>query len=328
MTYMMPIVTRDYKFSDGTLEQLADIIAANLTRDLADLAARGITAATVTNLQGLRTAFSDTPTDDEARALVTTAVEEKNAAREAALVPARALRTAAQNVFGEDTGKYKRFGFKDMNELPDNELPRAMRRMKRVGTALLAELATEGIDAAFLTAFGDDITAFDDSIENVRIAEEERDVLGEERAEKGNILYKEIVRVCNIGKDVYAPISESKYNDYVIERFIGTRSGNTVVYEGNLTSPGTAVILTPGIIFTMAMLIKLEMNGTGGRGYFADIAGNPPGPGQPFMDVQGGQNATGEAGADWGYFAGTRTVLSVQNIGMTNGTYKITIYLA
>ncbi|MES2620461.1 MAG: hypothetical protein V4615_06380 [Bacteroidota bacterium] len=255
-------------------------------------------------------------------------MEEKDAAREAALVPARALRTAAQNVFGEDTGKYKRFGFKDMNELPDNELPRALRRMKRVGDALQAELAGEGIDAAFFTAFALDITAYDDSIENVRIAEEERDLLAEERGEKGNILYKEVVRVCNIGKDVYAGVSESKYNDYVIERFIGTRSGNTVVYEGNLNSPGTIPINTPGIFFTALMLIKLEMNGTGGRGYFADIAGNPPGPGQPFMDVQGGQQNTGEAGADWGYFVGTRTVLSVQNIGMTNGTYKITIYLS
>ncbi|MES2620462.1 MAG: hypothetical protein V4615_06385 [Bacteroidota bacterium] len=67
MTYMMPIVTRDYKFSDGTLEQLADLIAANLTRDLADLAPRGITAATVTALQQMRTNFSNVPTDDEAR---------------------------------------------------------------------------------------------------------------------------------------------------------------------------------------------------------------------------------------------------------------------
>ena len=215
-------VVRDYDFSDGTLEQLADYLKQNLTRDLAKLAARGITAATITYLESLRDTFSEQPSDTEALGVITTAVEVKNAARDAALVDARRLRTAAQNVFDVNSGKYHRFGFSDMDKLSDNDLPRALRTMYRVGSKLQGELAGEGIDTTFLEDFKAHIKTIDDELENVRQAEEERDVATEGRIASGNSLYKEVARLCNIGKDVFVTISQALYNDYVIMNFTGT----------------------------------------------------------------------------------------------------------
>jgi len=220
------IATRDYKFSDGTLEQLADLVKANIIRDMAALAVRGVTAATATALQALIDTFKDAPTDEEAQGVVSQAVEIKNAARDGALLKARSLRSAAANVYGEDAAKYKRFHFEDMDKLRDNDLPRAMRKMARVGSVLQAELAGEGIDAAFITAFETAIETLDTELDNVDIAEQERDRMTEDRIEKGNTLYKEIVRLTNIGKDVFASVSEATYNDYVIENFTGSGSGN------------------------------------------------------------------------------------------------------
>lgn len=120
------------------------------------------------------------------------------------------------------------------------------------------------------------------------------------------------------------------FAEYQAARSINSSGGgspNVEVFEGVINTPGIAVISTPGIIFTDTTLIKLEMVGTGGRGYFSDFAGNPPGPGQPFLDVQDGQQDTGEAGPEWGFVPGTRIILSVQNIGMSPGQYKITVFL-
>jgi hypothetical protein len=237
---------RHYNFSDGTLEQFADFVKANITRDLTPLASRGITAATATNLQGLRDDFAELPTYTEALGIITTAVEEKNEARETALIDARRLRTAAQNVFGEVSGKYNRFGFTGMDKIEDNDLPRAMRRMQRTGVNLQSAIAAEGIDASFLSRFTDNIKAFDDKLEDVRIAEEARDIAAEDRIKAGNILFKEIVRLCNIGKDVFAPTSEAKYNDYVMVHFTGTDEGDIDDYEIETTIvPAGSSLLLP-----------------------------------------------------------------------------------
>ncbi len=249
MATKFPIAIRTYNFSDGALEQLTDFIKASILQDLAELAARGITTATTDNLQDLRDAFADTPTDEEARGQVTDAVEIKDAAREAALDEARRLRTAAINKFGTGTGKYNRFGFEGMDELSDNNLPRALRRMHRVGTALQALLASEGIDAAFLTTFSAATQTFDDEIENVRMAEESRDEQTEDRINKGNTLYAEDVRLCAIGKDVFDGVSESKYNNYVIENFVGTDTSLANQYDlatFNIPASGSVIIAIGG----------------------------------------------------------------------------------
>lgn len=243
MAAKTPASLRNYNFSDGTLEQLADYTAGNITRDLAALAERNITAATIASLEALRAVFCDMPTDIEARAIVTEASEEKEAKRGVLLHHARRLRTAALNTFGENTSAYNRFGFEGMDRLEDIKLPRACRRMHRIATALLADLAGEGIDAAFLTTFLTAIGNYDTALDNIDIAEESRDAQTADRIKKGNALYKEIVRLSHIGKDVFASISEALYNDYVIENFIGTGTiaATSLRVAGKVTSSATGL---------------------------------------------------------------------------------------
>lgn len=314
---------RDYKFSDGLLEQLADFTAGNLTRDLAELAARGITTSTVAALQNLRTDFTNTPTDTELRALVTEAVENKDTAREAALVNARRLRTAAQNVYGLQAAKYRRFGFEDMDKLKENDLPRALRRMHRTGTALLAELASEGIDTVFLIDFAGSISNYDSALDAVDVAEENRDHETEVRIQKGNTLYKEIVRVCNIGKDVFVTTSEATYNDYVIENYTGTGS-NSVTREGDLEGNEIKTINTTGL--TIAATTNMHLFGRPGtvtRWYFSATEGTPANLSDPYVDVDPSTDAVYRA-SDLG-FNGSRPYLLVQNLGGNAGSYKVII---
>jgi len=214
------VTVRDYNFSDATLAQLADSMKSNITRDLAALAERNITPATIAQLDAMIDVFKDYPTDEEAKGDVGIAVETKEVAIGNALTKARMLRTAALNVFGEGSSKYSRFGFERMDKINDDKLPRSLRSMWRVGTKLQPLLAAEGIDAVFLTSFKTAIDAIVTALDNVDIAEENRDEQTEARIATGDTLYKEVVRLGNIGKDVFATISEALYNDYLIESFV------------------------------------------------------------------------------------------------------------
>lgn len=314
---------RQYNFSDGLLEQLADYTAGNLTRDLGQLAARGITNGTVLHLQNLRTDFINTPTDGELRAIETETVESKNTAREAALLNARRLRTAAQNVYGLQAAKYKRFGFEDMDKLRDNDLPRALRRMHRTGQALEAELAGEGIDVTFLTDFASSINNYDNALDAVDVAVENRDHETEVRTEKGNTLYKEIVRVCNIGKDVFVTVSEATYNDYVIENFTGTGS-NSATREGALAGNEIKTINTAGLTITGTTNMHLfGRPATASRWYYSPTEGTPPNLSDPYVDVEPTTDAVYRA-VDIG-FDPSRPYLLVQNLGGNAGSYKVII---
>ena len=86
MDYRKPVAERDYNFSDGLLEQLADRTRINITRDLAVLAARGVTTTTISNLETLTETFKDSPDDTDARGSVTVSVEDKDLARDTVLI--------------------------------------------------------------------------------------------------------------------------------------------------------------------------------------------------------------------------------------------------
>jgi len=234
------IAVKDFNFSYGKLLFIADVVKGLVGMDIALLSARGVTETTILNLGVLIDNLRNTRQDHELRGLITEAVEIKNAARDAALKDARILRTAAQNKFGEGSPKYNRFRFENINNQREAELPRDLRSMQRVGVKLLPAFeGEEGITPEFLAAFLVKINAIDDAMENVRIAEEDRDQYTEERVTSANILYKEIVRLCNIGKSVFEDLSHAKYKNYVIAKYIGRRKAKPAL-EGTL-QPGSFV---------------------------------------------------------------------------------------
>ena len=272
MSEILEEEVRAYKCSDGKLAQYGDFVVALLTRDLVALGERGITAAgTITPLQGLITAFRNSPTDANARGVVTDAVEIKDAARDSALTDARTLRTAAQNKLGIGSGKYNRFKFESMDRQPDGDLELELRSMHFVGTNLQSQLESEGITIAFLDGFLAKIEAFRLEIQNARYAEVIRDDMTEDRIKKGNAVYKEIVRVCNIGQDYFSTRSEAKYNDYVIENFLGSDAEN-IIKTGNVGGNNQVTIPLEGVIMNGFRDLKLTCLATSDEGAVLELA--------------------------------------------------------
>jgi hypothetical protein len=100
-------------------------------------------------------------------------------------------------------------------------------------------------------------------------------------------------------------------------------NGEPVVIEGSVPSPGIVTANTTGINITLATLLLLEAFNTGLRFYFSDSPGGIPGPATVFVDVEAGQSANVTA-AQLG-FGGANVHLCIENIGMTPGTYRITV---
>jgi hypothetical protein len=317
---------REYSLSDGALIEKTDSIISFATRDTAELTPEGVTLARLDALKDKRDDFNEMEDDEEWEGLVSEKVEEKNIAAALCETTVHNIRRMAANVFGEGKPKYKRFGFEGINRLEEDKKPKAYYRVWRRATAALADLTDEGLTALKLSDFKTAIDDFDVKLDVVDDTIADRDAATEERIELGNEIYTELVKVSNTGKDYWFDKSEAKYNDYVI---YPTSTGNNYeIFEGEILSPGIVNIDTGDTVITSATTIKQKMTGTGGRGYFSEVPGTPAGPGQPFMDVENGQEATGEAGPDLGYQEGTRVILSVQNIGMTPGTYKFWVYIS
>ncbi len=209
------VITRNYPFSDGTLKQTADGLVATIARDLADLTVRKVTAASNTNLINLITAFDEHSTDEELLGLVEAATNNKLAKRTQAEKIIRSIRNMADIVY-DGKGKYKSFGFEELTEMSDDNFYRLAKRVVRIGTKFLADLAPQGLDATILNNLKLLAKEFDDAIDAIEDAVENRDIETQERIKKGNALWKEMGILASVGKSVYEDVNEAKFNDYVL----------------------------------------------------------------------------------------------------------------
>ena len=208
-------ITRDYPFADGDLKQKADGLADSLTRDLADLAVRKILAGNVTSLQGLISSFDEHSTDQELLGLVQDATDKKNAKRKEGEIAIRSIRNMAEIAYN-GRGKYLNFGFEEITKISDADFYRLAKRVGRIANKYLTDLAPQGLNAAQVTAIKTIATDFDNAIDDIEDAVENRDVETQERIKKGNALYAEMMKLASVGKSIYEDVNEAKFNDYVL----------------------------------------------------------------------------------------------------------------
>jgi hypothetical protein len=214
---------RAYNFADASLMQLADEVVSNGTRDSAELTPQGVTAARLGDLAALNDTFRDMEDDEEWAGLVSEKTEDKDAALAVCEAGTRNIRRMVSNVFGEQSAKYRRFGFTGINDLKDMDRIKAYFRVWRRASDLTTDLAPEGLTATVLADFRTACETADDAYDALVDTINDRDIATEERIELGNEIYAEVVKICNTGKTYWFDKEEAKYNDYVI-----TPSGTTV----------------------------------------------------------------------------------------------------
>ncbi len=221
---------RDYKFEDAALVQLADTYASIATRDLTDLAAYGITAATIAALETRRDDFSAFPQDTALLNAQEVATNTKNTQRDLTETSLRGVYVRAVNTYGDKDVLLGSFGPQQYSRMNDDEVVRQGRLVHQAATQQQAALAAQGVDAAFLLALAATIDALDQVIDAKNAAVRTRDNSTRDRVLLGNSLYGDILKISRAGKDYYYSRNEAKYNDYVLEEASGqqVRTGDLV----------------------------------------------------------------------------------------------------
>lgn len=220
------IAVREYNFSDAELVIVANGIILVARRDATEFGKRNYNetkdfAPTAAQID----AFQAIPTDIEMQGIEEDATIAKDAARELVKSQIKRIMNAASNIWGVKSAKYKRFGTKDLDKLNDAFILRCATRVARTATQLLTELAAEGVVVATINALKDATLDFDNKIDLMLDAKHDRNEMAETRVNAGNALYRKIVKIANVGKNIWAETSEAKFNDYIIYDNPGGNNG-------------------------------------------------------------------------------------------------------
>ena len=213
------VFTRIYNLPDGLLKQTADGVVSNIERDIVDFLARGITQIRIDAFKDNIILFDELPYDDISLGNVVIATQDKDAKGEKLKKAIRSIRTVAENAFGTIDGRYRIYNFERLNNQPDDKVHRLARTVMDVAAKQLVgcpEIVAEGLTQAMITHVIDCDVAFDAAIDNQLAVMRQRDLDAQARIKMGNIVFKEMRKLCNVGKDLYYDGDPARYNDYLI----------------------------------------------------------------------------------------------------------------
>jgi hypothetical protein len=114
------------------------------------------------------------------------------------------------------SGRYRKFGTTKMTDMSDPQLLLCGRRVARVAEQQLVFLEETGLRQPQIDLVRQATAAFELSIHIQQDKIADRDIGVENRTELGNEMYRELVLVCNIGKDIWATKNPVYYEQYTI----------------------------------------------------------------------------------------------------------------
>ena len=128
----------------------------------------------------------------------------------------RSIMTRVRMKFSNRTGRYRKFGTAKIGDMTDAQLLFCGRRVIRVARAQWDFLAETGLNESHLKKLADACKAFETAMNIQQDKVADRDIAVENRIDVGNVLYDEMIKVCDIGKDVWGETDRAKYDAYCI----------------------------------------------------------------------------------------------------------------
>lgn len=209
-------IIREYNFPDADLYAQCRQRIANIQRDQQEFESYAYTTNKIQQFEALCNRFADQPDDDELVGTQMEATGKKNVAREKLKTAIRSVMTRVASKYNTRSGHYRKFGTVKMNDMSDAKLLLCGRRVVRVSNKLLSFLAETGLRQNHVDVVQKAAAEFENALHLQQDRISDRDIFVEKRIELGNELYKELVLVCNIGKDVWAETNKAKYENYTI----------------------------------------------------------------------------------------------------------------
>lgn len=209
-------VVRLYKFADATLVTKGLEKTAYMMRDKNEFETYGITTIMINELSNELNVFSERLTDVEALGDQTLVTEAKDAKAEEIRMAVRDIMARVVLVYPVGSPKYKKFGTEALSQISDADLLIVARRVARVGTEYLTDLAGHGVTAALLAGLTTKADEFTDLIVDLKLEIAVRDIEQEDRVEAGNAIYKTLEKYTSLGQSIWESTDVAKFNDYVL----------------------------------------------------------------------------------------------------------------
>jgi hypothetical protein len=209
-------VSREYNFSDAELYTECSERIQYLHRDASEFNTYGFDEESRSAFEKIVHSFGNLPDDNELVGDQMQATQKKNDAAESLKTAIRTVMTRVAVKIDVKSGKFRKFGTQKMNDMSDANLLLCGLRVARVAEQLLPFLDGSGLKMELIDRVRLCAKAFETSlhIQYDKIAE--RDIAVEKRIELGNAVYRQLVLVCNIGKDIWAEHNKAKYENYTI----------------------------------------------------------------------------------------------------------------
>jgi hypothetical protein len=207
---------REYNFPDADLYAQCMERLKYAKRDITVFISYAYTEAKMKIFEDMCKEFAELPNDDELVGEQMEATQRKNDVRELLKTAIRTVMTRVESLYPTHSGKYRKFGTVKINEMTDPQLLLCARRVVRVAYSLIDILSEFGLRLTHLDKVHETVTAFELSL-NVQMDKvADRDISVEKRVEMGNRMYKEMILLSNIGKDIWVEKDLHKYQNYVI----------------------------------------------------------------------------------------------------------------
>lgn len=213
---------RNYNLSDADLMLYTSNLVQSMTRDAVEFANRGVDAAAITALEDLGDEFEVFPSDESMLGLITIAVENKNTLRDSLLIKIQLVSGFFEQKWGLRSGQYTRLGIRNIHKMKDSQFLRAARGVVVVATEYLSDLTSEGLTQSLIDDVATNAQSFEDALNAIDNAIENRDLKTRERIDKGNELYSYVKKYSLIGKLIWENVDTAKYEDYVIRKTVNS----------------------------------------------------------------------------------------------------------
>jgi hypothetical protein len=207
---------RMHNFSDAELYVLCMQSIRLAHRDIELFKQYGYSPDKLTGFATQCEKYKNLPDDDEMVGDQMLMTEKKNEAAEKLRHHIRSIMTRVEMKYSNKSGRYRKFGTSKLGDMSDPHLIFCGRRVARVARAQADFLADVGINENQILRLLEACSAFENAYNIQQDRVSDRDIAVESRVEQGNIIYKKMVEVCTIGKDVWVEKDMAKYDQYCI----------------------------------------------------------------------------------------------------------------
>lgn len=160
--------------------------------------------------------YKNLPDDHEMVGDQMISTEKKGAAADRLRAAIRGVMTRVAMKFHDKTGRFRKFGTSKLGDMTDPHLLFCARRVVRVARAQLDFLPETGLNENHIRKVADAATDFEQALNIQHDRWHDRDIAVEQRMNLGNKIYVELVKVSDIGKNIWELTDRTKYDQYCI----------------------------------------------------------------------------------------------------------------